>query len=185
VNVDLTTWGLEQREEYRVHFELLRNAPMDRVVAIDSDLVGGIISEMKGDGGMCRGASDTDKDFANDLIGIYSNRVRAEGAWLLPRSLWGSGDSRRTAARTGTGRWGARQWRRFGTQVILGCRHDDDGGGEVVMIQGDKLQSPAVRQEERWLFQRAVQYISDLWQLKWVVLIRGLYRDCTWTLWCV
>jgi hypothetical protein len=84
VNIDLTTRGLEQREEYRVHFELLRDAPMDRVVAIDSDLVSGIISEMEGDGGMGRGASDTDKEFANDLIGIYSNRVRAEGAWLLP-----------------------------------------------------------------------------------------------------
>jgi len=38
----------------------------------------------------------------------------------------------------------------------------------MMMMQGDKLQSPAVRQEERRFFQRAVQYISDLWQLKWV-----------------
>ena len=48
----------------------------------------------------------------------------------------------------------------------------------MMMIQGDKLQSPAVRQEERRLFQRAVQYISDLWQLKWVVLIRGVRGLC-------
>jgi len=48
----------------------------------------------------------------------------------------------------------------------------------MMMIQGDKLQSPAVRQEERRLFQRAVQYISDLWQLKWVVLIRGVRGVC-------
>ena len=77
---------------------------MNGVVAIDSDLVSGAISEMKGDGGMSGGASDTDEDFANDLIGIDPDRVRT---WLLTRSLWSSGDSRRTTARTGTG-WGAR-----------------------------------------------------------------------------
>ena len=51
VNIDLATWGLEERKEYQVHFELLRDALMDKVVAIDSDLVRGIISEMEGDGG--------------------------------------------------------------------------------------------------------------------------------------
>lgn len=82
---------------------------MDGVIAIDSDLVSGVISEMEGDGGMSGRASDTDEDFANDLIGIDPDRVRTERAWLLTRSLWSSGDSsRRTTARTGTG-WGARQ----------------------------------------------------------------------------
>ena len=99
---------------------------MDGVVAIDSDLVSGVISEMEGDGGMCGGASDTDKDFANDLIRIDPDRVPAERAWLLPRSLRGSGDSRGTTTRIGTGRWGARQRRRFETRVIQACHDDDD-----------------------------------------------------------
>jgi len=100
---------------------------MDGVVAIDSDLISGVISEMEGDGWMCGGASDTDKDFANNLIRIDPDRVRPERAWLLPRSLRGSGDSRGTTARIGTGRWGARQRRWFETRVIQ-RRHDDDGG---------------------------------------------------------
>ena len=80
VNIDLTTWGLEERKD-RVHFKLLRDAPMDKVVAINSDLVRGIISEMEGDGGDGEGSVGYRQALYNDLIGIYSNRVQVEGAW--------------------------------------------------------------------------------------------------------
>jgi len=83
-NVNLTTRGIEEREEYAVRLELLRDATVDRVVAIDPDLIKGTIREVESDGGMCGGASDKDKDFANDLIRIDADRVPAEGAWLLP-----------------------------------------------------------------------------------------------------
>jgi hypothetical protein len=80
VDVDLTTWGLEEREEHGVRLELLRDATVDRVVAINPDLIRGTVREVESDGGMCGGASDVNKDFANDLIGIDADRVLAEGA---------------------------------------------------------------------------------------------------------
>ena len=80
VNVDLTTWGLEEREEHGVHLELLRDATMDGIVAINTNLINGTVGEVKSDGGMCEGASDMDKDFANNSIGIDADRVPAEGA---------------------------------------------------------------------------------------------------------
>jgi hypothetical protein len=104
VNVDLTAWGIEEREEDRVHLELLWDATMDGVVTINTDLVSRIIGEVESDSRMGWGASNADKDFANDLIGIDADRVRTERAWLLPRSIWRSDESsRRTFARTGIG----------------------------------------------------------------------------------
>jgi len=79
VNVDLTTWGLEERDEHGVHFELLRDATVDGIVAINPDLIRGPVREVESDGGVGRGASDVDKDFANDSIGIDADRVPAEG----------------------------------------------------------------------------------------------------------
>jgi hypothetical protein len=61
---------------------------MDGIIAIDTDLINGIISEVESNSGMGRGSSDVDKDFANDLIGIDPDRVESKGAGLLPRSLW-------------------------------------------------------------------------------------------------
>lgn len=60
---------------------------MDGIIAIDTDLINGTISEVKSNSGMGRGSSDVDKDFANDLIGIDPDRVESKGAGLLPRSL--------------------------------------------------------------------------------------------------
>jgi hypothetical protein len=49
----------------------------------------------------------------------------------------------------------------------------------MMMIQGDKLQFPAVRQEERRLFQRAYCTIHfRLVAAEWVVLIRGVCGLC-------
>jgi hypothetical protein len=79
VNVDLTTWGLEERDEHGVHLELLRDAAVDGIVAINPDLIRGPVRKVESDGGMGRGTSDVDKDFANDLIGIDTDRVPAEG----------------------------------------------------------------------------------------------------------
>lgn len=88
MNVNLTTWGLEKREEHRVHLELLRDTTVDGIIAIDTDLINGFISEVKSNSGMCRGPSDVYKDFANDLIGIDPDRVKSKGAGLLPWLLW-------------------------------------------------------------------------------------------------
>lgn len=89
MNVNLTTWGLEKGEEYRVHLELLRDTTVDRVIAIDTDLINGFIGEVKSDSGMSGRPSDVNKDFANNLIGIDADRVKSKGARLLPQSLQG------------------------------------------------------------------------------------------------
>ena len=78
VNVGLTTWGLEERDEHGVRLELLWDATVDGIIAINPDLIRGPVREVESDGGMDRGASDVDQDFANDLIGIDADRVPAE-----------------------------------------------------------------------------------------------------------
>ncbi len=88
MNVNLTTWGSEKREEYRVHLELLRDTTVDGIIAIDTDLVDGFIGKAESDSGMSGRPSDVNKDFANELIGIDTDRVESkEGAILLPWSL--------------------------------------------------------------------------------------------------
>ena len=88
MDVNLTTWGLEKREEHGIHLELLRDTTVDGVIAIDRDLINGIISEVKSNSRMCKGPSDVHKDFANDLIGINPDRVKSKAAGLLPWLLW-------------------------------------------------------------------------------------------------
>ena len=88
MNVNLTTWGLEKREEYGVHLELLRDTTVDRIIAIDTDLINGFISKVESNRGMYGRPSDVHKDFANDLIGIDPDRVKTKAAGLLPRLLW-------------------------------------------------------------------------------------------------
>ena len=63
---------------------------MDRIVAIYTDLISGVISETEGYRGVCGRTSDVHQHFANDLIGIDADRVWAKGARLLPRSSWRS-----------------------------------------------------------------------------------------------
>lgn len=107
VNVDLSSWRLEEREEYRVGLELLRDTTMDRIISVDAHLISGIISEVEGDSGMGKGPSDVNKDFAHDLIGIDANR-RVRGR-LLPPSPWRR-KYRKGAVGTGTGWWGVKEW---------------------------------------------------------------------------
>jgi len=78
VNVNLTSWGPEKREEHRIHFELLRNTTVDWIIAIDTNLIDGIISEVESDSGMSGRPSDVNKDFANDLIRIDTDRVESK-----------------------------------------------------------------------------------------------------------
>jgi hypothetical protein len=80
VNVNLTSWGPEKREEYWIHFELLRNTTVDWIIAIDTNLIDGIISEVESDSGMSGRPSDVNKDFANDLIRIDTDRVESKWA---------------------------------------------------------------------------------------------------------
>jgi len=115
VNVDLSSWRLEEREEYRVSLELLRDATMNRIISVDAHLISGIISEVEGDSGMGRGPSGVNKDFANNLIGIDADRV---GAWLLPQSPWRR--KYRGAVGTGTGWWGVKRWWVGRAKVIVG-----------------------------------------------------------------
>jgi hypothetical protein len=84
VNVDLATWGPEKREEHRVHLELLRDTTVDGIIASDTDLINGFIGKVESDGGMSGRPSDVNKDFANYLIGIDTDRVESKGARLLP-----------------------------------------------------------------------------------------------------
>ena len=78
LNINLTTWGLEERHEHRIHLQFLRYATMNGVVAIDTDLVDGIIREVESDGRVYGRLANVDKDFANDLIGINADRVEAK-----------------------------------------------------------------------------------------------------------
>jgi hypothetical protein len=57
---------------------------VDRIIAIDTDLINGFIGEVESDSGMSGRPSDVNKDFANDLIGIDTDRVKSKGARLLP-----------------------------------------------------------------------------------------------------
>jgi hypothetical protein len=84
VNVNVTTWGPEKREEYCVHLELLWDTTVDGIIAIDSDLIDCFIGEVESDSRMGGRPSDVNKDFANDLIGIDTDRVESKGARLLP-----------------------------------------------------------------------------------------------------
>jgi hypothetical protein len=78
MNVNLTTWGLEERHEHRIHLQFLRYATVNGVVAIDADLVGGIIREVESDSWVYWRLANVDKDFANDLTGIDADRVEAK-----------------------------------------------------------------------------------------------------------
>jgi hypothetical protein len=84
LNVNLTTWRLEERCEHRVHLEFLRDTTMDGIIAIDTNLVCSIIREVEGDSWVIGRLADADKDFANDLTGIDADRVEAKGTWLFP-----------------------------------------------------------------------------------------------------
>lgn len=75
VDADLATWGLEEWHEHRVHLKFLRDSTMDGIVAIDADLIDGIIGKMESDSWMCGRPADANKDFANDLIWIDTDRV--------------------------------------------------------------------------------------------------------------
>lgn len=57
---------------------------MERVISIDADLINGFIGKVESDSGMSGRPSDVDKYFANDLIGIDTDRVESKGAKLLP-----------------------------------------------------------------------------------------------------
>jgi len=61
---------------------------VDGIIAIDADLISGLIGEVESDSGMSGRPSDVNKDFANDSIRIDTDRVESEGANLLPRSPW-------------------------------------------------------------------------------------------------
>jgi hypothetical protein len=75
VDANLTPWRLEEWHKHRVHLKLLRDSAMDRIVTINADLIDGIIGEMQSDGWMCERPADANKDFANDLIWIDTDRV--------------------------------------------------------------------------------------------------------------
>lgn len=75
VDADLATWGLEEWHEHRVHLKFLRDSTMDGIVAIDADLIDSIIGKMESDSWMCGRPADANKDFANDLIWIDTDRV--------------------------------------------------------------------------------------------------------------
>ncbi len=51
---------------------------MDWIIAIDTNLIDGIISEVESDSGMSGRPSDVNKDFANDLIRIDTDRVESK-----------------------------------------------------------------------------------------------------------
>jgi hypothetical protein len=57
---------------------------VDGIIAIDTDLINGFIGEVESDSGMSGRPSDVNEDFANDLIGIDTDRVESKGARLLP-----------------------------------------------------------------------------------------------------
>lgn len=97
VDTNLTAWGLEERHEHRVHLKFLRDSAMDGIVAINADLIDGIIGEMESDSWMCGRPADANKDFANDLIWIDTDRVQAKRLWLLPLFHGRSGGSREMA----------------------------------------------------------------------------------------
>lgn len=75
VDVNLTTWGLEEWHEHRVHLKFLRDSAMDWIVTINADLIDGIIGKMESNSGVCGRPADANKDFANDLIWIDTDRV--------------------------------------------------------------------------------------------------------------
>jgi hypothetical protein len=75
VDANLTTWGLEEWHEHRVHLKFLRDSTMNRIVTINADLIDGIIGKMESNGWMCGRLADANKDFANDLIWIDTDRV--------------------------------------------------------------------------------------------------------------
>ena len=84
LDINLTTWGLEERREHRVRLEFLWDATVNGIVAIDAYLVGGIIGEVESDSWMRGRLADADKDFPNDLTGIYADRVEGKGTRLSP-----------------------------------------------------------------------------------------------------
>ena len=102
VDIDLTTWGLEEWYEHRVHLKFLRDSAMDRIVTINAHLVDGIIRKMESDSGVGERPADANKNFANDLIWIDTDRVYTKRLWLPPLFLRCSGESREMATRT---RW--------------------------------------------------------------------------------
>jgi len=83
LDINLTTWGLEERREHRVHLEFLGDATTNGIVAVDAYLVGSIISEVESDSWMRGRLADANKDFPNDLIGIDADRER-KGTRLFP-----------------------------------------------------------------------------------------------------
>jgi len=75
VDANLTPRRFEEWHEHRVHLKFLRDSAMDRIVTINADLIDGIIGEMESDSWVCERPADANKDFANDLIWIDTDRV--------------------------------------------------------------------------------------------------------------
>ena len=64
--------------------ELLGDAAVDGVVAINADLVARVVGEVKGEVGVCGGAADAGEDLADKLRGVDAEGLEAQGLGSAP-----------------------------------------------------------------------------------------------------